>query len=295
MRHRPFVRHRARTDGRNRSIGSFIPPPPAPTPRESDRMPRAGARGMTHSITRRDALGLIAAVGALGPTGVSGAVAAVHPTHAGPAERRERRDAAAIAGRRLHEPLARRRARRGRPALGGSAGSVAEAMAASFVHPESRFHHDSALLDRIRLAAGFLERSQSPQGNIDLLTTNFNSPPDTGFVVHLVATAANIGRRARRGRDRPGAAAVPGEGWRRHGRRRGPHAESPLGDQLGAGPDQRALSGSAAPSPDGRVACRRDRHRRRRPVHRTQHAHVQRRHGPGAAGHGASSWAGRSC
>ena len=68
-------------------------------------------------------------------------------------------------------------------------------MAASFVHPESRFHHDSALLDRIRLAAGFLERSQSPQGNVDLLTTNFNSPPDTGFVVHLVATAANIGRR----------------------------------------------------------------------------------------------------
>ncbi len=43
----------------------------------------------------------------------------------------------------------------------GSAGSVAEAMAASFVDPASRFHHDATLLDRIRLAAGFLERSQS--------------------------------------------------------------------------------------------------------------------------------------
>ena len=76
----------------------------------------------------------------------------------------------------------------------GSAGGAAEACAAAFVHPQSRFHGDRAILERIRLAAGFLERSQSPQGNIDLLTTNFNSPPDTGFVVHGVATAAAIGR-----------------------------------------------------------------------------------------------------
>jgi hypothetical protein len=76
----------------------------------------------------------------------------------------------------------------------GSASGVAETLAASFVHPQSTFHHDNVLLDRIRLAAGFLERAQSPQGNIDLLTTNFNSPPDTGFVVHNVATAAAIGR-----------------------------------------------------------------------------------------------------
>jgi hypothetical protein len=76
----------------------------------------------------------------------------------------------------------------------GSAAGVAETLAASFVHPRSRFHDEPVLLERIRLAAGFLERSQSPQGNIDLLTTNFNSPPDTGFVVHGVATAAAIGR-----------------------------------------------------------------------------------------------------
>jgi hypothetical protein len=76
----------------------------------------------------------------------------------------------------------------------GSAGGVSETMAASFVHPRSRFHHDGVLLERVRLAAGFLERAQSPQGNIDLLTTNFNSPPDTGFVVHNVATAAAIAR-----------------------------------------------------------------------------------------------------
>jgi hypothetical protein len=73
-----------------------------------------------------------------------------------------------------------------------SAGGVAETMAASFVHPSSAFRGAPVLVERVRLAAGFLERSQSAQGNIDLLTTNFNSPPDTGFVVHGVATAARI-------------------------------------------------------------------------------------------------------
>jgi hypothetical protein len=81
----------------------------------------------------------------------------------------------------------------------GSAAGVAETMTASFLHPQSRYHDDSAVLERIRLAAGFLERAQSPQGYIDLLTTNFNSPPDTGFVVHNAATAAAIARR--HGRD----------------------------------------------------------------------------------------------
>ncbi len=76
----------------------------------------------------------------------------------------------------------------------GSAASVIEVLAASFVHPQSALHKDPELLARIGLAAGFLERAQSPQGNIDLLVTNFNSPPDTGFVVHGVATAGAIGR-----------------------------------------------------------------------------------------------------
>jgi hypothetical protein len=76
----------------------------------------------------------------------------------------------------------------------GSAGGLIETLAASFACPQSKFHTDSALLERIHLAALFLERSQSPEGNIDLLSTNFNSPPDTGFVVHNVGTAAAIGQ-----------------------------------------------------------------------------------------------------
>ncbi len=75
-----------------------------------------------------------------------------------------------------------------------SAGGLIETLSASFAHPQSKFHGDKILLERIRLAAAFLERSQSSEGNIDLLSTNFNSPPDTGFVVHNVATAAAIGK-----------------------------------------------------------------------------------------------------
>lgn len=77
-----------------------------------------------------------------------------------------------------------------------AAGGIVEALAAGFLQPRSRFYRDTAILDRIRLAAGYLERSQTPDGNIDLVTTNFNSPPDTAFVVECVATAANLARRS---------------------------------------------------------------------------------------------------
>jgi hypothetical protein len=76
----------------------------------------------------------------------------------------------------------------------GAAGGLIETLTAALLYPGSKHYGDAALAGRIRLAAGFLERSQSAEGNIDLLSTNFNSPPDTGFVVHNVATAAAIAR-----------------------------------------------------------------------------------------------------
>ena len=76
-----------------------------------------------------------------------------------------------------------------------SASAVIETLSAALLHPRSRFHGDHSVSERIRLAARFLERSQSPQGNIDLLVSNFNSPPDTAFVVHGVAAAASIARK----------------------------------------------------------------------------------------------------
>ena len=74
----------------------------------------------------------------------------------------------------------------------GSAGGLIETFTASLISPQSQYRGRPELVERIRLAAAFLERSQSPEGNIDLLSTNFNSPPDTGFVVHNVGTAAAI-------------------------------------------------------------------------------------------------------
>ena len=77
----------------------------------------------------------------------------------------------------------------------GSAGIILEHFAAAILHPKSKFHQSPLLAERMRMAARFLESVQSPAGNVPLVTTNFNSPPDTGFVVHNVATAACIAAR----------------------------------------------------------------------------------------------------
>ena len=153
---------------------------------------------MSMDVTRRDLLALMGTAGTLSLSG-SGDAQTPAASAPGAASAVERNDAAVrtLLETQLTDPAS--------PSRGcvpdqfglhsaGSASGVAETLAASFVHPQSAFHHDRVLWDRIRLAAGFLERAQSPQGNIDLLTTNFNSPPDTGFVVHNVATAAAIAR-----------------------------------------------------------------------------------------------------
>ncbi len=78
----------------------------------------------------------------------------------------------------------------------GPAAGALELFMAAHLNRASRFHRDATLVERMRLAAGFLERCQNAEGNLDLPITNFNSPPDTAFCVHHVATAALLARRA---------------------------------------------------------------------------------------------------
>ena len=52
-----------------------------------------------------------------------------------------------------------------------------------FCNRDSRYYHDPALAVRMTLGMGYLEKEQHPDGTIDLPTTNFHSPPDTGFVI----------------------------------------------------------------------------------------------------------------
>lgn len=78
----------------------------------------------------------------------------------------------------------------------GTGASLVDAFLTAYLHPRSKYYQDSNLLERVRLAADFLARTQSPEGNIDLLTTNFNSPPDTGFVVRALCPSVKVAQRA---------------------------------------------------------------------------------------------------
>ncbi|HWB98143.1 MAG TPA: hypothetical protein VG672_15620, partial [Bryobacteraceae bacterium] len=77
----------------------------------------------------------------------------------------------------------------------GSAAGMLEAGVAAFLYPGSRYHADRNVVERLRLAAAYLQRVQSPDGNVSLPITNFNSPPDTAFVSHGVGTAACLAQR----------------------------------------------------------------------------------------------------
>lgn len=77
-----------------------------------------------------------------------------------------------------------------------SQASLLQAGLASWMTPGSPHHQSGALMERLRLAASWLVRNQLPSGNFDLPTTNFNSPPDTGFVVHSLGGAAVLARQS---------------------------------------------------------------------------------------------------
>jgi len=76
----------------------------------------------------------------------------------------------------------------------GSPAGIIDACVAALLCRQSIHFGSSALMDRIRLAAGWMERNQLASGNFDLPTTNFNSTPDTGFITHSLGGAALLAR-----------------------------------------------------------------------------------------------------
>jgi hypothetical protein len=53
---------------------------------------------------------------------------------------------------------------------------------------------DESLLQRADLAADYLLKAQRPTGNIDLLSVNYDSSPDTGFTVQQLCTVVELAR-----------------------------------------------------------------------------------------------------
>jgi len=80
---------------------------------------------------------------------------------------------------------------------GGSAAGLVVIFATALAQPKSSFHDSAIVMQRLRMALRFLDRHTSPDGNIHLLFTNFNSPPDTAFAMYNLCAAAHLARQAK--------------------------------------------------------------------------------------------------
>ncbi|MCE6989362.1 hypothetical protein [Dyadobacter sp. CY323] len=88
----------------------------------------------------------------------------------------------------------------GDPALGGlkdgfdllnphSTSALIQIGACGLFSPTSKFYRSTELLADMNLAALYLVKTQHADGTIDLLSTNFHSTPDTGFLVKRLTMA----------------------------------------------------------------------------------------------------------
>ncbi len=74
----------------------------------------------------------------------------------------------------------------------GSGTAIIQRMVAAYLSPTSSYYRDPKALDAAELAMDFLLRKQHDDGTIDLLTTNFHSTPDLGFVGEPLALSYKV-------------------------------------------------------------------------------------------------------
>lgn len=75
---------------------------------------------------------------------------------------------------------------------GGTVMAIFDYLTASFVHPSSKHYQSNAVFECMKRAGAFLDRHTSPDGNVNLLITNFNSTPDTAFGARGLAMGARV-------------------------------------------------------------------------------------------------------
>ena len=76
----------------------------------------------------------------------------------------------------------------------GTAAGNANRMVEGLISPKSQYYESKSIELRLNLAINYVLNSQHADGTIDLVSTNFHSPPDTAFVVEPVALALSCVR-----------------------------------------------------------------------------------------------------
>ncbi|MBI1343328.1 MAG: hypothetical protein GC171_10390 [Terrimonas sp.] len=71
-------------------------------------------------------------------------------------------------------------------------GNFISKAACAIASAESSYFRSPRLLEKVKLAVDYLLRVQHKDGTIDLLETNFHSPPDTAFSVEKIAPAYGL-------------------------------------------------------------------------------------------------------
>ncbi len=76
-----------------------------------------------------------------------------------------------------------------------SPAASSDTFTAAFLHPKSKFHKNPLMLERMKLGIDYAVSTMTPDGNLNLPFTNFNSPPDTAFAVWGAGNAGCLAKK----------------------------------------------------------------------------------------------------